>query len=83
MVEAGKQFRRVNSHMHLRSLRDTLEKVTEGLPMHACVDSQRSQSSSMSNEQGQTGARALSAILQDRGSAQAPHSLRQRQSTPR
>jgi hypothetical protein len=29
MVEAGKQFRRVNGHMHLRSLRDTLEKVTE------------------------------------------------------
>ena len=29
MAEAGKQFRRVNGHMHLRSLRDTLEKVTE------------------------------------------------------
>jgi putative transposase len=29
MIEAGKQFRRVNGHMHLRSLRDTLEKVTE------------------------------------------------------
>jgi putative transposase len=29
IVEAGKQFRRVNGHMHLRSLRDTLEKVTE------------------------------------------------------
>ena len=29
MVEAGKQFRRVNGHMHLRSLRATLEKVTE------------------------------------------------------
>jgi len=29
MLEAGKQFRRVNGHMHLRSLRDTLEKVTE------------------------------------------------------
>ena len=28
MVEAGKQFRRVNGHLHLRSLRDTLEKVT-------------------------------------------------------
>jgi transposase-like protein len=28
MVEAGKQFRRVNGHMHLRSLRDTLEEVT-------------------------------------------------------
>jgi putative transposase len=29
MVEAGKQFRRVNGHMHLRSLHDTLERVTE------------------------------------------------------
>jgi putative transposase len=29
MVEAGKQFRRVNGHLHLRSLRDTLEKATE------------------------------------------------------
>ena len=29
MAEAGKQFRRVNGHLHLRSLRDTLEKVTE------------------------------------------------------
>ena len=29
MVEAGKQFRRVNGHMHLRSLRDTLERVTQ------------------------------------------------------
>jgi putative transposase len=29
MVEAGTQFRRVNGHLHLRSLRDTLEKVTE------------------------------------------------------
>jgi transposase-like protein len=28
MIEAGKQFRRVNGHLHLRSLRDTLEKVT-------------------------------------------------------
>jgi putative transposase len=26
MVEAGKQFRRVNGHLHLRSLRDTLER---------------------------------------------------------
>jgi hypothetical protein len=26
---AGKQFRRVNGHMHLRSLRDTLNRVTE------------------------------------------------------
>ena len=29
MVEAGTQFRRVNGHLHLRFLRDTLEKVTE------------------------------------------------------
>ena len=29
MIEAGKQFRRVNGHMHLRSLRDTLNRVTE------------------------------------------------------
>jgi len=29
MVEAGKQFHRVNGHLHLRSLRDTLQKVTE------------------------------------------------------
>lgn len=29
MVEAGKQFRRVNGHMHLRSLRDTLNRITE------------------------------------------------------
>ncbi len=29
MVEAGKQFRRVNGHLHLQSLRDTLERVTE------------------------------------------------------
>ena len=29
MIEAGKPFRRVNGHMHLRSLRDTLTKVTE------------------------------------------------------
>jgi hypothetical protein len=28
MVEAGKQFRRVNGHMHLRALRDTLNRVT-------------------------------------------------------
>ena len=31
MIEAGKQFRRVNGHMHLRSLRDTLNRVTETL----------------------------------------------------
>jgi transposase-like protein len=29
MVEAGKQFRRVNGHLHLRSLRDTLNRITE------------------------------------------------------
>ena len=29
MVEAGKQIRRVNGHLHLRSLRDTLERVTQ------------------------------------------------------
>ena len=29
MVEAGKQFRRVNGHLHLRSLRDTLEGITQ------------------------------------------------------
>jgi putative transposase len=28
MIEAGKQFRRVNGHMHLRSLRNTLDRVT-------------------------------------------------------
>jgi hypothetical protein len=28
MVEAGKQFRRVNGHLHLRTLRDTLDRVT-------------------------------------------------------
>jgi hypothetical protein len=27
--QAGKQFRRVNGHMHLRSLRDTLERITQ------------------------------------------------------
>jgi hypothetical protein len=29
MVQAGKQFRRVNGHLHLRSLRDTLEGATQ------------------------------------------------------
>jgi putative transposase len=29
MVEASKQFRRVNGHLHLQSLRDTLNRVTE------------------------------------------------------
>jgi len=36
MVEAGRQFRRVNGHLHLRSLRDTLDRVTRpvGAPGH-------------------------------------------------
>jgi putative transposase len=29
MAEAGKQFRRINGHLHLRALRDTLERVSE------------------------------------------------------
>ncbi len=29
MVEAGKQSRRINGHLHLRSLRDTLERLTQ------------------------------------------------------
>ena len=29
MVEAGQQFRRVNGHLHLRTLRDTLERDTQ------------------------------------------------------
>jgi putative transposase len=29
MVKAGKQFRRVNGHLHLKSLRDTLNRNTE------------------------------------------------------
>ena len=33
MVEAGNQFRRVNGHLHLRSLRDTLERVTQPAPV--------------------------------------------------
>jgi len=28
MLEAGKQFRRVNGHMHLRALRAELQRVT-------------------------------------------------------
>jgi len=28
MVEAGKQFRRVNGHLHLRALRGALERHT-------------------------------------------------------
>ena len=38
MVEAGKQFRRVNGHLHLRSLRDTLEKVTQPVGATAHTD---------------------------------------------
>ena len=34
MVEAGKQFRRVNGHLHLPALRDTLEKVTANRRCH-------------------------------------------------
>jgi hypothetical protein len=29
MVEAGKQFCRLNGHLHLRALRDTLNRVAE------------------------------------------------------
>jgi putative transposase len=29
MLEAGKQFRRINGHLHLRSLLDTLERITQ------------------------------------------------------
>ncbi len=38
MVEAGKQFRRVNGHLHLRSLRDTLERVTQPVSAAAHTD---------------------------------------------
>jgi len=38
MVEAGKQFRRVNGHLHLQSLRDTLEKVTQPVGATAHTD---------------------------------------------
>ena len=37
-VEAGKQFRRVNGHLHLRSLRDTLERVTQPVSAAAHTD---------------------------------------------
>jgi hypothetical protein len=35
-IEASKQFRRVNGHLHLRSLPDTLNRVTEpvGIILH-------------------------------------------------
>jgi hypothetical protein len=29
IVEAGEQFRRVDGHLHLRALRDTLERATQ------------------------------------------------------
>ena len=40
MVEAGKQFRRVNGHLHLPSLRDALERVSQpvGATRHADQD---------------------------------------------
>jgi len=41
MVEAGKQFRRVNGHLHLRSLRDTLDRVTQ--PVDAADHTERVQ----------------------------------------
>jgi putative transposase len=41
MVEAGKQFRRVNGHLHLRSLRDTLNPSTE--PVGVTRDNQHAE----------------------------------------
>jgi transposase-like protein len=41
MVEAGKQFRRVNGHLHLRSLRDTLNRITE--PVGVTRDNQHAE----------------------------------------
>jgi transposase-like protein len=41
MVEAGKQFRRVNGHLHLRSLRDTLNRITE--PVGVTHDNQHTE----------------------------------------
>jgi hypothetical protein len=41
MVEAGKQFRRVNGHLHLRSLRDTLNPITE--PVGVTRDNQHAE----------------------------------------
>ena len=38
MAEAGKQFRRVNGHLHLRSLRDTLERITQPVGATAHTD---------------------------------------------
>jgi transposase-like protein len=41
MVQAGKQFRRVNGHLHLRSLRDTLNRITE--PVGVTRDNQHTE----------------------------------------
>jgi putative transposase len=42
MIEAGKQFRRVNGHLHLRQLRDTLDvQFTE--PVSATCDAEHEQ----------------------------------------
>ena len=41
LVEASKQFRRVNGHLHLRSLRDTLDRVTQ--PVDATDHTERVQ----------------------------------------
>jgi putative transposase len=37
MVEAGKQFRRVNGHLHLPTLRAALERETANLSDSACT----------------------------------------------
>jgi len=38
MVEAGKQFRRVNGHLHLASLRTALEREVTGTVGATCHD---------------------------------------------
>ena len=38
MLEAGKQFRRVNGHLHLRELRDALEREAAGTVVATCQD---------------------------------------------
>lgn len=38
MVEASKQFRRVNGHLHLQTLRDALERETAETVRPACND---------------------------------------------
>ena len=38
MVEASKQFRRVNGHLHLQTLRDALERETTDTVRPACND---------------------------------------------